>query len=82
MCVESGCLSVIATNETWVGRFAKIWFANGGANAQIAVACELVRICELGLGSGEAGSGSLVAGDHVSKYSRAALAHCEVRCER
>ena len=52
--------------STWVGRFAKIGFANGGANARIVLQyytddCELVRICELRLGSDGAGSGSQVA---------------------
>ena len=63
-----------------VGRFAKIGFANGGANARITDHRELVRFCELGSGSGEAGSGSQVAGDQVSKSSPVALAHCQVRC--
>ena len=69
------------TVKFWVGRFPKTGFANGGANAQITDDCELVRICELGLGSGEAGSGTQVVGDHVSKKSPAALAHCEMQCE-
>ena len=32
------------TNVTYVGKFAKIGFANGCANAQITEVCELVRI--------------------------------------
>ena len=36
--------------------FPNIGFANGGANARNTEDCELVRICELGLGSEGAGS--------------------------
>jgi len=42
--------------------------------------CELARICELGLGSGGAGSGSQVAGDHVSKTSPAARRLPTAKC--
>ena len=38
--------------RAYVGRFAKIGFANGGANARITDDCESARICEIGLGSG------------------------------
>ena len=68
----------------WVGRFAKIGFANGGAKARITDDCKLVRIHELGLGSGGCGSGRHVGGQggECHKVSTAALAHCQVRCQR